>query len=58
MSKSDEQKLAALVRKNAAKVAKAKKQAQRRYDKTLPPEPEDDDSESRKLFAEMKKREN
>jgi hypothetical protein len=58
MSKSDEQKLAAMVRKNAAKVAKAKKKAQRRHDKTLPPEPDDEDeSESRTLFSEMKKRE-
>jgi hypothetical protein len=58
MSKSDEQKLAALVRKNAAKVARAKKQAQRQHDDTLPPEPEEDDGESRRLFSEMKKREN
>jgi hypothetical protein len=56
MSKSDEQKLAALVRKNAAKVAKAKKKSQRRHDKTLPPEPEDD-SEADSFFSKMKKRE-
>jgi hypothetical protein len=58
MSKSDEQKLAALVRKNAAKVAKAKRRAQRRHDNTLPPEPEEDDGETHRLFSEMKKREN
>lgn len=58
MSKSDEQKLAAMVRKNAAKVAKAKKKTQRQYDKTLPPEPDDEaEGESRNLFSEMKKRE-
>jgi hypothetical protein len=56
MSKSDEQKLAALVRKNAAKVAKAKKKSQRRHDKTLPPEPEGD-SEADSFFSKMKKRE-
>jgi hypothetical protein len=41
MSKSDEQKLAALVKKNAAKAAKAKKKTRRQYDKTLPPETDD-----------------
>ncbi len=56
MSKSDEQKLAALVKKNAAKAAKAKKKARRQYDKTLPPEA-DEDTELRDFFSEMKKRE-
>ncbi len=56
MSKSDERKLAALVKKNAAKAAKAKKKARRQYDKTLPPET-DDDTELRDFFSEMKKRE-
>ena len=39
MSKSDEQKMAALVRKNAAKAAKSKVKTRRRYDPTLPPSP-------------------
>ena len=56
MSKSDEQKLAALVKKNAAKAAKAKQKARRQYDKTLPPEP-DEDTELRDFFSEMQKRE-
>ena len=56
MSKSDEQQLAALVRKNQAKVAKAKKKAQRQHDKTLPGET-DEDTELRDFFSEMKKRE-
>ncbi len=56
MSKSDEQRLAALVRKNAAKVAKGKKKAQRQYDNTLPRET-DEDTELRDFFSEMKKRE-
>jgi hypothetical protein len=56
MSKSDDQKLAALVKKNAAKVAKAKQPKRRRYDTTLAPEVEED-LERRKFFSEMKKRE-
>ncbi|MHC4710632.1 MAG: hypothetical protein ACYTA3_09450 [Planctomycetota bacterium] len=55
MSKSDEQKLAALVKKNAAKAAKAKKKTRRQYDKTLPPET-DDDTELRDFFSDMQKR--
>ncbi len=56
MSKSDDQKLAALVKKNAAKAAKAKQPKRRRYDTTLAPEVEED-LERRKFFSEMKKRE-
>lgn len=55
MSKSDDQKLEALARKNAAKAAKAKVSGRRRYDSTLPPEA-DEDLELRKFFSEMKKR--
>jgi hypothetical protein len=56
MSKSDEQKLAALVKKTAAKVANAKPKGQRRHDPTLPADSEDD-AERRRFFSEMKKRE-
>jgi len=56
MSKSDDKKLAALVRKNAAKAAKAKAKTRRRYDETLPPEVEED-QERHRFFSEMKKRE-
>ncbi len=56
MSKSDDKKLEALARRNAAKVAKAKAKKRRKYDDTLPDEPEED-AESQKLFSEMKKRE-
>ncbi|MBI4542989.1 MAG: hypothetical protein HY705_08165 [Gemmatimonadetes bacterium] len=55
MSKSDEKKLAALVKKNAAKAAKARPKARRKYDATLPPEA-DRDLESRAFFSEMKQR--
>ena len=56
MSKSDEQKLAALVRKNAAKAERNKKQEKRRFDETLPQDGEED-TDRRNFFSEMKKRE-
>ncbi|NIM50201.1 MAG: hypothetical protein GTN62_07655 [Gemmatimonadales bacterium] len=56
MTKSDDKKLAALVKKNAAKAAKSKAKARRKYDDTLRPETEED-LEARALFSEMKKRE-
>ena len=56
-SKSEEQRLAKLVRKTAAKVGKAKQRTQRRYDDTLPAETTDEDLERRDFFSEMKKRE-
>ena len=52
-SKSEDQRMAALVRKNAAKAAKAKRTAERRYDQTLPPETSDADLERRDFFSEM-----
>jgi hypothetical protein len=56
MSKSDDKRLEALVRKNAAKAAKAKAKTRRRYDETLPPAT-DEDEERHRFFSEMKKRE-
>jgi hypothetical protein len=56
VNKSDEQKLAALIRKIAAKAAAAKRKVQRQYDSTLPPETTDEDLERRDFFSEMKKR--
>ncbi len=56
MSKSEDERLAKLIRKNAAKAAQAKPRP-RRYDPTLPPETTDDDIERRDFFSEMKKRE-
>ena len=58
MSKSDERKLAALVKKNAAKVAKTKRKPDRKYDKTLMSDDStDEDLDRRDFFSEMKKRE-
>lgn len=56
MTKSDDDKIAALAKKNAAKAAKAKKEQRRQYDDTLRPET-DEDMEAQKLFSELKKRE-
>ncbi|HEX9728577.1 MAG TPA: hypothetical protein VGA37_08740 [Gemmatimonadales bacterium] len=55
MSKSDDQKLAALVRKNAAKAAQAKKEARTKFDDTLRQEGEED-TDRRDFFSEMQKR--
>jgi hypothetical protein len=58
VSKSDDAKLAALVRKNAAKAERAKQQkAKRHFDETLPPETTEEDLERREFFQDMKKRE-
>lgn len=56
-SKSDDQKLAALVKKNAAKAAAAKRKVKRQYDPTLRSDTTDEDLERRDFFSEMKKRE-
>jgi hypothetical protein len=56
-AKSDEQKLAALIKKNAAKAEAAKQKVKRNYDNTLRSETTDDDIERRDFFSEMKKRE-
>lgn len=55
----DPKKLAALVKKNAAKAAEAKEKAKkRRFDDTLPAESDDtSDSERQRFFKEMRKRE-
>ena len=56
-SKSDEQKMAKLVKKLANTAANKKPKARQKYDTTLPPESSDDDIERRDFFKEMKKRE-
>ena len=56
MSKSDDRKLAALIRKNAAKVEKAKQGGRKQFDQTLPPKTEEDE-ERQRFFSEMQKRE-
>lgn len=56
MTKSDDRKLAALVRKNMTKPAKPAPTLRRQYDDTLPAEA-DDDPDRKKFFSDMKKRE-
>jgi hypothetical protein len=56
-SKSDEQKLAALIKKNVAKAEAAKQKVKRNYDSTLRSDTTDEDIERRDFFSEMKKRE-
>jgi hypothetical protein len=56
VTKSDDRKLAALVRKNMTKVTKPPATLRRQYDDTLQPEPEAD-PDRKKFFSEMKKRE-
>lgn len=54
--KTDEQKLAALIKKNAAKAAAAKQKVARNYDSTLRSDTTEEDLERRDFFSEMKKR--
>jgi hypothetical protein len=57
MSKSEDEKMAKLIKKNMAKAEKAKPKTRRKYDPTLQAETTDDDLERRDFFSEMKKRE-
>jgi len=58
MSASDDRKLMALVKKNAAKAAAAKPKPRPTYDETLPPVLETDEDQDRKqFFKDMKRRE-
>jgi hypothetical protein len=57
MSKTDDERMAKLIKKNIAKAEKQKPKARKRYDPTLPPAPTDEDIERRDFFSEMKKRE-
>lgn len=56
MTKADDQRLAALVKKNAAKAAKPKPNPRRKFDDTLRDETEED-YDARRFFREMKRRE-
>ncbi len=57
MSKREDQRIAALVKKNAAKVAKPKNDPSVQFDPTLRQRHGEEDPETRRLFKEMKKRE-
>jgi hypothetical protein len=57
MSKREDQRIAALAKKNAAKVAPPKGNRSVKFDPTLRQRPEEEDPETQRLFKEMKKRE-
>jgi hypothetical protein len=57
MSKREDQRLAALAKKNAAKVVPPKGDRAGKFDSTLRQQPEEESAETRRLFKEMKKRE-
>lgn len=57
MSKRDDQKLAALVRKNASKIKPPMQERASQYDDTLRVARHEEDAETRRLFKEMKRRE-
>jgi hypothetical protein len=57
MSKREDQRIAALVRKNAAKTANPKVDRTAQYDDTLKGKPPEPDSESKRFFKDMKRRE-
>lgn len=56
MGKSDEAKLAKLIRKTKAKAEKKAPASRKKFDDTLPPQTEED-LELRTFFSDMKKRE-
>jgi hypothetical protein len=56
MTKADDQRIAALARKNAAKAAQPKKAKRTKFDDTLREDTEED-LDARKFFSDMKRRE-
>jgi hypothetical protein len=57
MSKREDQRLAALAKKNAAKVTPPKQDRALQFDPTLRQRGAEEDPETRRLFKEMKRRE-
>ena len=57
MTRRDDQRIAALAKKNAAKVVPPKADRAAQFDSTLRQRPAEEDPETRRLFKEMKKRE-
>jgi hypothetical protein len=58
MSKREEQRLAKLIKKNAGKATGGKKaDRSAQYDDTLRQKPEEVDSETKRFFKDMKRRE-
>jgi hypothetical protein len=57
MSKREDQRLAALAKKNAEKVVTPKRDRAAQFDSTLRQEPQEEEAETRQLFKDMKRRE-
>ena len=57
MGKQEDKRLAALVKRNMAKIAPPKQEKAATYDDTLRLRPEDQDADTKQLFKDMKKRE-
>ena len=57
MSKREDQRIAALAKKNAAKLAPPKQDRASQFDPTLGKRASEEDPETKRLFKEMKRRE-
>lgn len=57
MSRADDKRIAALARKNAAKVKPPKDEQTAKFDPTLRQRPSEQSPETQRLFKEMKRRE-
>jgi hypothetical protein len=57
MSKREDQRIAALVKKNTAKIANPKVDRSAQYDDTLKTKSAETDQDHKKFFKEMKRRE-
>jgi hypothetical protein len=57
MTKRDDQRIAALAKKNAAKVKPARQDHASDFDPTLRQRAPEEDAETRRLFKDMKRRE-
>lgn len=56
MTKQDDRRIAALAKKNAAKIKPPTQERAARYDDTLRKPSNDDNAETERLFKEMKRR--
>ncbi|MDF3052153.1 MAG: hypothetical protein K0S19_258 [Geminicoccaceae bacterium] len=57
MSKREDQRIAALAKKNAEKVVPPKRDRAAQFDSTLRQKPEEEEAETKRLFKDMKRRE-
>jgi hypothetical protein len=57
MSKREDQRIAALAKKNAEKVVPPRRDRAAQFDSTLRQKPDDEEAETKRLFKDMKRRE-